>query len=216
MINSELQDKVDLNDIKVRSCEKVAVALPTIELPKYDAEKGVDYVADVEIVTPEIPKDIVEKEVDDKSPEIVDIEIVATELIKEVHDKTPEILDVEESLDEIEVLDITENDTVAKLPTTSSVEDVEPTLTSLDVVPQVEDVKCTTPTDVVPQVEDVECSNTTDVVPQVEDVECTNTSDILLNTTDVLQEDVQSTNTNLDVVKIDSLNSDSLKESSTY
>jgi len=220
MINSELQDKVDLNDIKVRSCEKVAVALPTIELPKDDAEKGVDDVADVEIVTPEIPKDIIEKEVDDKSPEIVDIEIVATEpikdaVIKEVHDKTPEILDVEESLDEIEVLDITENDTVAKLPKTSSVEDVEPTLTSLDVVPQVEDVKCTTPTDVVPQVEDVECSNTTDVVPQVEDVECTNTSDILLNTTDVLQEDVQSTNTNLDVVKIDSLNSDSLKESST-
>merc|ERR1712096_367910 len=51
MINSELQDKVDLNDSKVRSCEKVAVALPTIELPKDDVEKEVDDVADVEIVT---------------------------------------------------------------------------------------------------------------------------------------------------------------------
>jgi len=198
MINSELQDKVDLNDIKVRSSEKVD------ELPKYNVEKGVDEVADVEIVTPEIPK-----EVDDKSPEIVDIEIVSTELIKDT-----EILEVEATLDEIEVLDIAENDTVAELPQTNPVEDVEPTHTSLVIFTQVEDVIYTNPTDV-PQVEDVECLNTTDVVPQVEDVECTNTTDVLLNTTDVLQEDVQSTNTNLDVVKIDSLNSDSLKESST-
>jgi len=201
MINSELQDKVDLNDIKVRSSEKVD------ELPKYNVEKGVDEVADVEI-----PKDTVKKEVDDKSPEVVDIEIVATELIKdavikEVHDKTPEILEVEATLDEIEVLGITETDTVAELPKTSPVEDVEPTHTSLVIVTQVEDVKCTNPTDV-PQVEEVECTNTPDVVPEVEDVECT-------NTTDVLQEDGQSTNSNLDVVKIDRLNSDGPKESST-
>jgi len=209
MINSELQDTVDLNDIKVRSSEKVDVELATIEPPKDNVEKEVDEVTDVEIVTPEIPKNTVEKEVDDKSPEILDIEnvteLIKDAVIKEADDNSPVIVDVEASLDEIEVLYIT-NDTVAKLPKTSLVEDVEPTNTSLDVVPQVEDVECTIPTDVVPPV-DVESSNT-DVVTQVEDVECT-------NTTDVLQEDVQSKNSNLDVVKIDGLNSDSLKESST-
>jgi len=203
MINSELQDTVDLNDIKVRSSEKVDVELATIEPPKDNVEKEVDEVTDVVIVTPEIPKNTVEKEVDDKSPEILDIEnvteLIKDAVIKEADDNSPVIVDVEASLDEIEVLDITENDTVAKLPKTSLVEDVEPTNTSLDVVPQVEDVQCTIPTDVVPPVEDVESSNT-DVVTQVEDVQCTN---------------VQSKNSNLDVVKIDGLISFSLKESST-